>query len=243
MLQHLLEPIATKSMKEVFVSRFEELILSGKIRSGEALPSERELALQLKVSRPVVHEGLLELASKGLVTLKPRSGTVVNDIRKEGSLSLLISLSKYHGDQLAPHIQKSILDMRLLFEVENAGLAARNISPMQLDEFSSYIKREETIDCNDIQAITELDFSIHHLIAESSSNFLYPLLINSFKPVYCHFSSVFFSDTHLCKKVFSFHKSLFEAIKNSDEIQSKKIMEELLKHGATHLESILKQEK
>ena len=63
MLEQLLEPIKTDSLKDVFVIRFEELILSGKVKIGQKLPSERELALQLGVSRPVVHEGLVELAS------------------------------------------------------------------------------------------------------------------------------------------------------------------------------------
>ncbi|MCK5153376.1 MAG: FadR family transcriptional regulator, partial [Spirochaetales bacterium] len=70
-MKELLEPISTESLKDVFVSQFEDLILSGKIVSGETLPSERDLALQMGVSRPVVHEGLLELSAKGLVTIKP----------------------------------------------------------------------------------------------------------------------------------------------------------------------------
>ncbi|MCK5196764.1 MAG: FadR family transcriptional regulator, partial [Spirochaetales bacterium] len=185
-MKNLLEPISTESLKDVFVSKFEDLILSGKITSGETLPSERELALQMDVSRPVVHEGLLNLAAKGLVTIKPRSGTVVNNIRKEGSLSLLVSLINYHGEKFAPHIQKSILDMRLLLEIENAGLAAINRTGEQLEEFESYLKIEESIDHNKIKEITELDFAIHHLIAEATDNFLYPLLMNSFKQLHYH---------------------------------------------------------
>ena len=73
-MQVLLKPIRTESLKELFIRRFEELILSGKFPIGQKLPSERELALQLNVSRPVVHEGLVDLAAKGLVTMIPRVG-------------------------------------------------------------------------------------------------------------------------------------------------------------------------
>ena len=73
-MEALLTPIKTESLKDVFVLRFEELILSGKFGIGQKLPSERELALQLGVSRPVVHEGLVELSSRGLVTLTPPRG-------------------------------------------------------------------------------------------------------------------------------------------------------------------------
>ena len=82
-MQDMLKPLKTESLKEVFISRFENLILTGRLAIGQKLPPERELALQLGVSRPVVHEGLVELAAKGLVKLKPRAGAVVNDYRME----------------------------------------------------------------------------------------------------------------------------------------------------------------
>ena len=52
------------------------------------------------MSRPVVHEGLVDLAAKGLVTLKPRVGTVVNDFRKEGSLAILNSIINYQQGEI-----------------------------------------------------------------------------------------------------------------------------------------------
>ena len=74
-------------------------VLSNQLPVGELLPSERELALQMGVSRPVVHDGLMDLASKGLVTIKPRVGTYVNDYRKEGSIAMLSTLINHQ-----PHI-------------------------------------------------------------------------------------------------------------------------------------------
>ena len=43
----MLTPLQSPSLKDVFIERFEDLILSGKLRIGQKLPSERELALQL----------------------------------------------------------------------------------------------------------------------------------------------------------------------------------------------------
>ncbi|MDD5712041.1 MAG: GntR family transcriptional regulator, partial [Smithellaceae bacterium] len=125
-MKEFLTPLKTESLKEVFISRFEGLILSGKFSIGQKLPSERELALQLGVSRPVVHEGLVDLASKGLVTLKPRAGAVVSDYRREGSITLLNSLLNYHQGRLSPEILKGMVDMRRLLETETARLAAVN---------------------------------------------------------------------------------------------------------------------
>ena len=138
-MQELLKPIKNESLKDIFVARFEELILSGKLSVGQKLPSERELALQLAVSRPVVHEGLVDLAAKGLVSMKPRVGTVVNDYRKEGSLPLLNSLVNYQRGRLDAELLNNLLAMRMLFEVETARLAALNRRTKHLQAFDAIL--------------------------------------------------------------------------------------------------------
>lgn len=236
------EPITTESLKDVFVARFETLILSGKISIGETLPSERELATQLKVSRPVVHEGLIDLSNRGLVTIKPRQGTVVNDFKKNGSIPLLLSLFNYQGT-LDPKIQQDILAMRLLFENEMARLCAQNRTKEQLKKMADIIQNEKKVDKNNFEHIAKLDYSFHQLIALASGNFIYSLLMNSFKEIYLHLSSLFFSDTNVWKTVIDAHEDLLNAFQNKEVQKADSIMTQLLNHGAEHLKiAINKQE-
>jgi len=234
-MQELLKPIRTESLKDVFIKRFEELILSGKFPVGQKLPSERELALQLGVSRPIVHEGLVDLAAKGLITLIPRVGTIVNDFRKEGSLSLLTSLVNYHQGYLEPGLLVSLLDMRLLFEVETARLAAANRNQEQLDSIRALLQEEDSINHQDVESISELDFDFHHLIALASGNHIYPLLLNSFKHCYLNLAGQFFSDPIVVPVVFDFHKKMAKAIKDKNEKSAAGIMRRMLDHGAENL--------
>ncbi len=67
-----LQPLQVPSLKAACVQQLEHLILSGKLKINEKLPPERELAAQLQVSRPVIHEAIVDLAAKGLVTIIPR---------------------------------------------------------------------------------------------------------------------------------------------------------------------------
>jgi len=235
-------PITTESLKEVFVSRFEALILSGKISVGETLPSERELASQLKVSRPVVHEGLIDLSNRGLVTIKPRSGTVVNDFRKQGSIPLLLSLFDYHGT-LDPAIQQDILEMRLLFENEMARLCAQNRTSEQLLQMKSLIEEEKRTDKNNYEEIARLDYSFHQLIAQASDNFIYSLLLNSFKEIYLHLSALFFSNPEVCAVVIDRHEALYNAFRIQDAEEAESVMTDLLNHGAEHLKRIIERQK
>jgi DNA-binding FadR family transcriptional regulator len=238
-MNEILKPLKADSLVEVFVSRFEDLILTGKIAIGQKLPSERELALQLGVSRPIVHEGLVDLAAKGLVTLRPRVGTVVNDYRKEGSLAILNSIINYRQDRLDVGLLESLLETRLLVETETTRLAAVNRTEDNIREFHRIVEEETAVNTADLKTIARLDFAFHHLISMASGNLIYPLLINSFKPVYMNFTSLFFSDPKMVPETVCFHRRLVKAIEDKDTDKATAIIHETLAHGERHLRRIL----
>ncbi len=234
MLENL-KPIITDSVSDIFIQRFEELIISGKLSIGQKLPSERDLALQLGISRPMVHAGLVELEAKGLVKIKPRSGAVVSDYRREGSLPLLESLLRYSSGTFGPEILDSLLSMRRLFETETASLAAINRTDKNLRELESLIDEESGIPVSDIDNIVKLDFSFHLLIAISSGNLIYPLLMNSFKDLYTNLTGEFFRDKVVAEFVFTMHRELFEAVKKRDRELAVNVMARIIDHGEEHL--------
>ncbi|MBW2220467.1 MAG: FadR family transcriptional regulator [Deltaproteobacteria bacterium] len=235
----MIKPVRTESLKAVCIRRFEELILSGKLPVGKKLPPERELAVQLGVSRPVVHEALVEIAAKGLVSMIPRIGTVVNDYRREGSVAILTSLISYHNGMLDPKLLESLLAMRMLMEKENAKLAASNRTSEQMLQFKEILKQEEKVDHKNIAQITEIDFDFHHLVAMATDNLSYPMLLNSFRPVYTSMSGQFFQDPDVIPEVFSFHKEMVDALEKKDGVKSVDVMHRMRIHGEERLREII----
>ena len=236
----MIKRVNTESLKGVFVKQFEENILSGYFSIGEKLPSERDLAVQMGVSRPVVHEGLVDLAVKGLVTMKPRFGTIVNDFRKEGSLSLLQSLMLYNSGNVDAELLESLLAMRVLFEVENVRLAALNHTEDQLVDLFQVIDKEKKANPGNLKSITELDFNFHHTISLATGNVIYPLILNSMKPFYTNISGLFFKAKDVIPAVFDFHASIAGAVKQRDDKKAISVMREMLLHGETHLRRQIK---
>ena len=234
-----LEPVKTDSLKEVCIKQFEGLILSGAFAVGQKLPPERELAKKLGVSRPVVHEALVDIAAKGLVTITPRKGTEVNDFRRKGSVVLLTSLLEYNKGKLDPKLLEGLLNMRLLVEIENARLAAKNRTPAQLEEFKNVLEQETCCNHTDIATITHLDFEFHLILAIATDNLLYPLLLNSFKPVYTNLTNQFFEDVSVVSDVFEYHKKLVAAISEQDAEQAADVMHKMLSHGEERLRKII----
>ena len=222
------------TLVEDFIRRFEEMILSGKLAVGDTLPSERVLAANLSVSRPVVHEGLINLAMKGLITKSPQGGAVVNDYRIHGSISMLNTILNYQAGTLEIKLAKDITELRHLLEVENARLAALNRTEEHLLLIQEILEEEAQINVADFEAVALLDFRFHHAIAFATNNTFYPLLVNSFKPLYLNASETFFSDTSFTPQVFDFHRQLVQAITDQDSKKSAEVMTMLLEHGMTN---------
>ena len=225
-----LEPLRATSLKDEFITRFEELILSGQVSIGSRLPSERALALQLGVSRPVVHEGLAELAARGLVTQTPRVGTVVNDYRREGSLALLTSLFGHPG-AFDPALLDDLLALRQLVEVEGARVAAFHRGDGDLAELAELLAREEQADRTDPAALVALDFAFHHRVALASGNALYPMLLKSCEPAHANLALRFFARPAVLPVVLAGHRAILAAIAARHADAAGAAMQELLDHG------------
>ena len=56
-----IEPIRRVKLYEEVAARIRDLIASGELRPGEALPSERKLAEQFRVGRAVIREAIRQL--------------------------------------------------------------------------------------------------------------------------------------------------------------------------------------
>ncbi|MDZ7833395.1 MAG: FadR/GntR family transcriptional regulator [Desulfobacterales bacterium] len=234
-----LKPVRTERLKDVCVARFEALILSGAVRVGEKLPPERDMAQQLGVSRPVVHDALVDISAKGLISMIPRQGAVVNDYRREGSLTLLNSLLNYNEGKLDPKLLDGLLNMRMLFETENARLAAKNRTDEHLEQFRELRKREAGASANDVDALVALDFEFHLLLAMATDNLLYPLLLNSFKPIYTNLARQFFRNPEVVASVFDYHGQLATAIEAGDGELAEAVMREMLANGEDRLRQII----
>ena len=238
MLNKDIKPIQIQSLKEACVARLEQMILSGELTIGERLPSERDFAARLNVSRPVLHQALVDLQAKGLVQIIPRRGVFISDYRRDGSLAMLSSLLSYHNGQLAPDFGQSMLDMRMLLETETARLAAGNRSEAQLGEFRELLAQEEKAADSDPQTLTDLDFAFHLSIAIASGNLVYPLIINSFKGVYTNLTGEFFRKyvgTPIVAEVHQFHRQLVVAFEMQDADSAVQTMTAMLAHGERYL--------
>ena len=74
------EPVQAEKLSTSVVRQIEGLILRGILRPGERLPSERELAERLGVSRPSLRDAVAELQDQGLLATRAGSGIYVAEV-------------------------------------------------------------------------------------------------------------------------------------------------------------------
>lgn len=223
------------SLKNRFVQKLESDILSGRLAVGDKILPERELSLEMGMSRTIIHSGMVELTSKGLVRVNPRKGYVVNDYRREGTAAVLDSLMNYKEEAMSKNLLRSILDTRFLIEVECVRLAVKNNQKDNIDSIFEIIEAEKSAPFNNVEQIIKLDFNFHHLIALSSGNIFYPLIIKSFEVTYKNYTQIFFKDESVVPYVFDMHEQILQALLNKDESKSVELMQTLLAHGERHL--------
>jgi len=157
-----------ESKKEIVRNKIIELIQNGNYAQGDKLPSERELAQLLNVSRNVLREAIVSLVSVGVIEVRDRQGIFIKNINDRGSLEALNSMQMLPVDFVSYQ-----LEVRLIISVPAAKLAAQRRTDEDLrklhDCYNSFINcpyttQEELIENCKWEAL------LHHLVAEAAHN-------------------------------------------------------------------------
>ncbi|MFI5500434.1 FadR/GntR family transcriptional regulator [Nocardia asteroides] len=119
-------PVVKRSVSGDVFEQIANEVLGGELAAGSTLPSERQLAEALGVSRPAVREALQRLAAAGLVSVRQGEATTVLDYRRSAGLEVLPRLL-LRGDTIDPAVARSILEARLHNGPKIAELAAARV--------------------------------------------------------------------------------------------------------------------
>lgn len=158
----LLQTIETQRLYQLVAEQIEKMIYNGQIEPGSRLPSERELATQLGVSRPSVREAMVALEIAGLIEIKTGSGIYVRaDIMPVESKRGLAAGTK----DASPF---EILETRLLLEPSIAAEAAKNATSEDIKKLKDVLDGMKVV--SDPQVGLQHDRQFHFLVASSTKN-------------------------------------------------------------------------
>ena len=146
--------------------QLEQRILEGSLKPGDRLPSEREFALTLGVSRPSLREAIQTLALKGLLTTRHGGGTFVTD-------RLVAQFLDPWQQMLAgnPLLHRDLLEFRQMLESQAAAMAADRATDVDIAALdAAHARLEQAYERDDLAQAIETDVAFHQSVAEASHN-------------------------------------------------------------------------
>jgi GntR family transcriptional repressor for pyruvate dehydrogenase complex len=159
-------PVEPEKLSTAVIRQIEGLILRGILRPGERLPSERELADRLGVSRPSLRDAISSLQDSGLLTARPGAGVFVADVLGSAFAPALTQLFARHDEAVFDY-----LSFRRDMEGLAAERAARLASNTDLQVVQTiFDKMVAAHPARNSDAESALDAQFHMAIVEASHN-------------------------------------------------------------------------
>lgn len=224
-----------KNLNGQIAERLGREIVSGAIAEGGRLPVEAELCERFGVSRPVIREVTKTLASKGLITSRPRVGTVVRDRR--------------HWNLLDPEVlgwliralpESRFLDMlfevRMAIEPAAAALAAVNATEQDIADIGESCRRMAA--ARSPAELLEPDIRFHQSIMDATHNELMSYIGNTLHAALA--VSIQLTSRHPDTYELSIprHEAVFKAVAARDAAAARGAAENLLRESRQDFDAV-----
>lgn len=225
--------VAHRGLAEEIADQIERLILNHELRIGDALPAERELAEQLGVSRNMLREAIRMLVQKGLLEVRPGSGTFVAQPSAQFLADILDFYMRFRGSAMF-----DLLEARRSLEVEIAGLAAERAGADDIEGLGESLD-EMIKNAADPQIFVQADLRFHEQLAEAARNEILQLLIGSMRTILRRNMQLLATHHPAGPRVsIDYHRKILAAIRASDAAAARLAMREHLEQATAHLRDL-----
>ncbi len=211
------------------------LILKGKLKHGDKLPSERELAKIIGIGRLSLREGLRILESSGILRTQygVHSGTYVAKIGLEHLTEKILDILKL-SDIPIDQVTEGRLEISLL----NLKYFIKRGSQEDIEKLEACIRETERLLESGLQT-REQNLLFHQLIAKGSKNYVFISLHNALLDILRHFLSKFSSPPEHSKKVLEGNKKILKYIKEKDIEKASSAMKTHIRYTGDRIKSLI----
>lgn len=212
-----------QSLAQGAADHLRDLIVDGTLQPGEKLPSERELAARLGVSRPTLREAVRTLVIMGLVESRHGAGTFVAPGSDEVPAAVRIVVD-LHEDPL-----ETLFELRLLLEPIAAARAAARIAEAEVARlhglFQSMQHRVGKPD-----AFTAMDAEFHRQIHLAAHSPLILSMLDGIAPLAARGRMLSVHEPGVPERTLSDHRVILAAITGRDPFEAEVAMSGHIMH-------------
>lgn len=222
----MLERIDKKTVAEKVVNHFINLIAEEKLKDGDKLLSERELAKELSIGRSALREGMRILEIIGFIE-KRTDGAY---IKTKDEPLLKEPINFYLSVQKTDFID--LLELRRILEIESVQMATLRATPTDIKLLTKLCDKMNECE-NDWEKYVKYNVDFHVLLAEMTGNSIILDIFNSTRDKLSEYQKTVVSNREILETSLLHHLQLVDAIKNKDVELAKEIIENHLAFSST----------
>ena len=225
-------------ISDTILDRLNTMILAGTFKTGDKLPSERELAEKLNTSRPSVRAALAKLETQGLIVRVQGGGTYVSDKIEASFTDSMVELFHENHD-----FKYDLLEYRQALEEASCFYAAVRATPEEKQviqkKYDEWLALHNTPNCEpELQA--EADLAFHLSIADATHNILLPHTMRSSLKLIEHSVTLslkaMYPSEERKKKLYDQHTAILNCVLASDGNASRNAVRDHLNFVCTEVE-------
>jgi GntR family transcriptional repressor for pyruvate dehydrogenase complex len=214
------EPIREVVATEQVVAHVVSLIERKLVRPGNRLASERELAVQIGVSRTSVRAGLRSLQAMGVVRTRQGAGTFITSGPPTLVSEPLRLVASLHGLSLS-----GLFEVRRVLEAGTASLAAERATPDQIATISDEVTGMYAA-LHDPQLFLDYDLRFHRAVAAAANNPMLGAIIEAVAALFFEERRATIERAHNLKESADMHRKIYQAIRARDREAARAAMDE-----------------
>ena len=201
-------PVRRKPLVILILDQLREFITSARLKSGDRLPPERQLAIQLEVSRPSLRAALDWLSERGALRRVQGGGTYlepnINSVLAEARDRDLVEKAKL----------AEVIEARLLLEPPLAELAAKKGTPEEFKELHAELDRTPQ-SLNDPLEYCQHELQFHIRLARMAGN---RILTGMLELLFPHFMAFFHTHSNQIpsESILDSHRAILSALESRD---------------------------
>jgi GntR family transcriptional repressor for pyruvate dehydrogenase complex len=207
-------------VSEEIIGQVRDLITSGRLKIGDRLPAERELAKILQVGRSTVREAIRAMESLGILQARPGEGTflVSNPADQKPDPFTANAFKSWEN-------QRKLFEVRMVIEPDLAALAARRASFEQIVKMREILQEQEA-SVKQGEIGIKADTAFHFLLAEAAGNEILVRIMDSLMTLLHETREASLHTSGRSVSSLKQHKAIIRAIEARDPVAAERRMRE-----------------
>lgn len=205
-----LKAVYKTKLYQQITSQIRDLIQEGKLKHGDQLPPERELAEIFRVSRHSVREAIRTLEEKKILKSRVGSGTYVILEDASSVVDFFARAIQREKGKLA-----EIFEFRRMIEPQIARLAAQNATPQQLEKLEEFVRLQRK-SSHELEKSIALDQAFHLTLALATGNEILLRIVERINDILAESRAKFVQSPARRHRSIDGHNKILEAVRRRD---------------------------